>query len=65
MWIGHLQSGQGLKPAVLATAWDPPAEGAKSECQSPVQFRPSPAGLLAGWGVLSPGLSVEGEADFF
>ena len=29
----------------------------------PVQFRPSPAGLLGA--VSSPGLSVEGEADLF
>ena len=42
---GRKQCGSRHETCSPRTAWDPPAEGAKSE-GCPLQLRPSPAGLL-------------------
>lgn len=64
MWIGHSRVRTGPETCSPCTAWDPPAEGAKSEC-CPFSSGPVLQDSWRGGGASSPGLSVEGEADFF
>lgn len=59
------ESGQGLKPAVLAQPGIHQQRAPSQSAARSVQAQ-SLQDSLAGWGVPPPpGLSVEGEADFF